>query len=396
LFGGVFRDRRGRTALITLYGYTFLRGAGRASFFFLYPLYLVSIGYSLVDIGTIATISSALIILILPLVGYFVDHGWSFEILLLSGLSLALSLLIPPFIHTYSFLVLAYMLNMLSLFLWSPSRNKIIGVLVPENLLGRIYSLFVILFNSSRTLMPFILGRLTSVYGYTYLMLIIGIFMLIGSIIVYIPLYGLRGIFRRKSISRSDLINSYKSMFMFDHSILPIIMFSLIDSFAWRLWFPLINAYLKEYRGFSDSVIGDFNTVFGLSMLITSYIAGAITDYVKPIKALILYELMGASGIMIVNLPYPYIYISAVMLGFSIAFWVSAYNTFITIVYGVEKIGRLRVVTDSARNLSGIPAPQIGGFLMSINPLITFTSSALLMFLAIMPLKTIRSRFKGV
>ncbi|MMZ70001.1 hypothetical protein D1872_329460 [compost metagenome] len=59
-------------------------------------------------------------------------------------------------------------------------------------------------------------------------------------------------------------------------------------------------------------------------------------------------------------------------------------------MYGIEKIGRLRVLTDSARNISSIPAPQIGGYLMSIDPLITFIMSALLMLIAIMPLRKIR------
>ncbi|WP_204281209.1 hypothetical protein, partial [Proteus mirabilis] len=47
-------------------------------------------------------------------------------------------------------------------------------------------------------------------------------------------------------------------------------------SFAWRLWFPLLNAYLKEYRGLADPIIGDYNTVIGLSMLVTSYFAGVL------------------------------------------------------------------------------------------------------------------------
>lgn len=379
-----------KTTLLSLYIYTFIRGAGRASYMFLYPLFLISIGYSTKDLGSIATIASALIILILPIVGHLVDLGWAIEVLFLSGLSMSLALILPVVYPSFYSLVISYALNMLSLYLWSPSRNKIIGTIIPQILLGRVYSLFVILFNSSRTVTPFILGRLTETIGYGYLMIWMGIFSLAGTIIVYVILILRQNMFSRTSIGRADIINSYKVMFMFDKSVITIVLFALIDSFAWRLWFPLLNAYLKEYRGLADPIIGDYNTVIGLSMLVTSYFAGVITDKIKPVKSLITYELIGAAGILLINLPYPYIHLSALLIGFSIAFWVSAYNTLVTIMYGIEKIGRLRVLTDSARNISSIPAPQIGGYLMSIDPLITFIMSALLMLIAIMPLRKIR------
>ncbi|ADI32179.1 major facilitator superfamily MFS_1 [Staphylothermus hellenicus DSM 12710] len=379
-----------KITLISLYIYTFIRGAGRASYMFLYPLFLISIGYSTKDLGLIATIASALIIVILPIIGHLVDLGWAIEVLFLSGLSLSLALIIPVIYPSFYSLIISYALNMLSLYLWSPSRNKIIGAIIPQILLGRVYSLFVILFNSSRTITPFILGRLTETFGYEYLMIWMGIFSFAGTFIVYLILVLRQNMFSRAPIGKADVINSYKAMLAFDKSVIAIIIFALIDSFAWRLWFPLLNAYLKEYRRFTDPIIGDYNTVIGLSMLVTSYFAGVITDRIKPIKSLIVYELIGAVGILLINLPHPYIHLSALLIGFSIAFWVSAYNTLITVMYGVEKIGRLRVLTDSVRNISSIPAPQIGGYLMSINPLITFTISALLMSIAIIPLRKIR------
>ncbi len=382
-------ERSKRMTLFTLYVYTIIRGVGRASYMFLYPLFLISLGYSTNDLGFITMLASALIIPILPITGFLVDHGWSSEMLFLSGICMSLSLILPTLFYDFPFLILSYALSLLSLYLWSSSRNKIVGVIIPSAMLGRIYSFFAILFNSFRTVTPFILGRLTEVVGYGYLMFWIGVFSLIGSIIVYMCLLFNENKSARAPLNKLNVIDSYKAMFSFDRSVFPIILFAVIDRFAWRLWFPLLNAYFKEYRELADPIIGDFNTIIGLSMLITSYLAGTITDMIKPVKSLIIYELVGATGVFLINLPQPYIHLSAIFIGFSTAIWVSAYNALITIMYGVEKVGRLRVLTDSARNISSIPAPQIGGYLMTINPLITFILSAFFMLFAIVPLKKI-------
>ncbi|MCD6301307.1 MAG: MFS transporter [Staphylothermus sp.] len=382
-------DSDKKTTLFILYVYTLIRGAGRASYMFLYSLYLISIGYSTKDLGLIMTLAAASIVLILPIVGYLVDHGWSSEMLFLSGISMALSLIVPVLYPSFPFLILSYALNLLSLYLWSPSRNKIIGLIIPPVLMGRIYGVFALLFNSSRTITPFILGRLTEVLGYGSLMLWMGFFSLVGSIIVYVCLLRYGNTLTRTPLNKLDLVSSYKAMFSFDRSVFPVLLFAVIDRFSWRLWYPLLNAYFKEYRLFDDAVIGDFNTLIGLSMLVSSYLAGSITDVIKPTKALIIYELIGVAGLLSINLSYPYIYLSALLIGFSVAFWIPAYNTLITVMYGVEKVGRLRVLADSARNVTSIPAPQIGGYLMSVNPWITFMLSAFLMLSAIIPLKKI-------
>ena len=382
-------EKGSKTVLLILYSYTFIRGIGRAAFIFLYPLYIISLGYSINDLGGIATLAAILTILILPVTGYLIDHGWSKEMLLLSGITMSLALLLPASFPNYFVLVISYTLNNLGLYLWAPSRNKIIGSIIPTVLLGRIYSLFIILFNLSRTITPFILGRLTSDLGYEFLLSNVGLLTLLGTLIAYLSLLKTEKLYIRTPLSQIRIIESYKAMFSFDKSILPIILFSMTDSFAWRLWFPLLNAYLKEFKGLTDPIIGDFNTLMGLSMLFTSYIAGSITDIIKPIKALVIYEVLGAIGILSIITPYPLFYISGLLIGFSIAFWVSAYNTLITVIFGVDKIGRLRVLTDSSRNIAAIPAPKIGGYIMSINPVLVFLLSAIIMGLSILPLTRI-------
>ncbi len=380
-----------RGALLTLYGYTVLRGVGRSGFMILFPLYILSIGYRTSDLGEIAMIASGLMILVLPLFGYLVDHGYAAEVMFLSGLFMGGSLIIPVLNNSYPLLVVSYMISMLSLMVWSPSRNRIVGYIVTEKYMGRIYSLFIILFNLTRSLTSFTIGRTTYI-GYGTLMIIIGIISLIGSFLTYVALL----LSYRERSSRTTgwtgILDGYKAMISFPKSLLPLIVFSLMDSFAWRLWFPLLNSYFKEYRGLTDPEIGDYNTLMGLSMMFTAYGAGHITDLIKPLKALMIYEVIGAIGLVLLQFDYPLLMASSIFLGFSIAFWVSAYNTLITTLLGPHMVGRLRALTDSARSLAGIPSPYIGGLLMTINPVLTFILSISLMIASITPLAKLSGR----
>ncbi len=382
-----FREYRG--LLITLYSYTILRGIGRSGYMILYPLYVLSIGYNTSDLGGIATYASLILLPILPMTGYLVDKGWSREILFLSGFSMGLSLIIPVLYPSYISLVVAYSLSYLSLLLFSPSRNRMIGLTIPEAYMGRIYSLFIIVFNSSRIATSFTIGRLTYL-GYGYLMLIIGLLSMAGSVIIYIFLIKMFREERVRGLSLAECLSEYRGILGIGRNILPLLLFSLIDSFAWRLWFPMLNAYLKQYKGLTDPEIGDYNTLVGIAMLITAYAAGHLTDILKPIRALAVYEFIGATGVAILLSDKPLIYASSILIGFSIAFWVSAYNTLITLIHGVSRTGRVRALTDTMRSISGVPAPILGGELLLINPTYPYTLSISLMILSVAMLRYIR------
>ncbi len=375
---------RTKWILLITYFYTVLRGIGRSTFMILFPLYLLSIGYSTESLGGVVTYSSLLMITILPIVGFMVDKGWSNEVLGLSGLFLSLSLILPLINSSYVSLVLSYTLSMLSLFLWSPARNRIIGGIVSEYIMGRIFSIFILVFNVSRMVTSFVIGRITYI-GYAELMFYVGLIILIGSITTYILIHAYHKEARVK-ISKASILCSYKSMFLFPRNVLPLVLFTGLDSFGWKLWFPLLNSYLKEYKMLNDPEIGDFNTVLSLAMMITAYAAGHITDKIKPIGALLIYEVIGVIGVVFLLANKPLILAASIFIGFSISFWVSAYNKLITLVYGVGKAGRLRALTDSVRNIAGVPAPKIGGALLSINPVYAFTISIFFMLLATTPL----------
>ncbi len=375
--------------LSVLYGYTILRGIGRSGFMILFPLYVLSIGYTTAELGGIATYASALVLIILPFTGYLIDKGWSREILFISGIGMGLALILPVIYRSYFSLVVSFALSSLSLLLWSPSRNRLIGLVIPSTYMGRVYSLFIVMFNTSRIFTSFSIGRLTYL-GYDKLMLIIGFISLIGSLLTYLAIIRVFHEERTSGIDTRGFFREYIELFKLSRNILPLVLFSLIDSFAWRLWFPMLNAYLKQYLGLTDPEIGDYNTIMSIAMLITAYIAGHITDVVKPVRALVIYELIGVFGVLFLLTGKPLVFISAGLIGFSISFWVSAYNTLITIIRGVSQTGKLRALTDTIRSISGVPAPRIGGLLLGLNQSYPFMLSSILMVSAIFILKYVK------
>jgi len=276
---------------------------------------------------------------------------------------------------------------------WMPSRTKLVALLVPASILGKTYGVLSMLFNASRTTTPFIMGRLTWL-GYGYLLLVAGSATLILSTTTYILLKIMIKV-EKTNTSHRELLDSYKQLFTyFGWDALPLVLFVGLDGFAWRLWFPILNAYLKQYRGLGDPEIGNFMSLLGLSMLFTSYIAGIVTDKLKPRRSLVIYEFLGAFGIALLLMDYPILYGGAILFGFSIAFWVTAYNSLITIVYGYESIGRLRALTDTTRTIATIPAPQIGGYLLLVNPILPFIISMTTMITATLPISMVKVRGK--
>lgn len=370
--------------------YTFVRGFGIASFMFLYPLYLISLGYDVKDIGGFTTYGSLIILFFIPLFGYLVDLGWSREIILLSGLALGSALILPVLFPYYYALLLSYTLLYTSMYTWMPGRMKSIAYIVPSTFLGRVYGFLSMIFTGTRSITPFILGRITYI-GYNYLMFWSGLLIICLSIILYIGLLYSMKYIKREHISGSELLRNYKTLYSFNgRKTFPLVLFAGIDSLAWRLWFPLVNAYFRQYRGLSDSEIGDFMGFMGIIMLVTSYVAGTLTDRLGPVKSLITYELLGVTGILFLQLDPPLIYISSLFFGFSFTFWITAYNSLITIYHGYRSIGRLRAIIDTTRSIASVPAPVLGGYLMSLNPSLTFTLSIMIMLSAIMPLKMIK------
>ncbi len=400
--GRSVRGRVGGRVLKAIAVYGFFRGIAWSGFMYLYPLYVLSIGYHTADLGPIATYASLASALVLPVAGYFIDVGYAPHVAVVSGVCVAGSLILPVISPTYLGLVAGYALSYVAFMLWSPSRASMVALLARPEVLGRIFGIYTLLYNIARVVTPYMLGHALAHATYGQLMSYVGVMILLataGFAVAVTPFVKAvkGGVEGAADSAWSTCINlrgvgkvkcMYLRTFVLDRRLVPVAIFGVLDRFGWSLWMPLLNAYLKEFAGFTDEVVGLYNTLMGAGMLASSLPAGYLTDKVGALEVLVANEFLGAAGTLMLALGTgPVILASAIPLGISISLWITSYNTVTSVILGAGSVGRARAGVDATRILAAIPAPLVGSALFSgVSTLAPFTVGAALMLLATAPL----------
>lgn len=382
--------------------FTAVRGVALPTFWVLYPLYLLSLGYSVEDLGIIATASSLVTAASLPIIGYLIDSGHAPGIATLSAAATTAAFLAPIWRPDLAGLSAAYILSDLGMSSWYPARTAMIARTAGPGAVGRVVGTYVILFNAARIVSPYAAGALSQVYGYAEVMKVSGLaaaagFALALALIVR-PYYRVAG--PAVEVPRGEwsvcpilplpkkVACIYLHGVRLDRRVYPLAAFAVLDRFAWMLWMPIQNAYLKTFAGFGDAEVGLYNSLMGAAMMAASYPAGWLTDRVGAFRALAVNEFVGAVGAVAITLPtHLSIYASAALFGASIALWAPAYDAAAARILGGEHVGRVRSGVDTVRTVAGIPAPTAGSAMYAIlGPASPFLASAVIMVTASLPL----------
>ncbi|MCD6324427.1 MAG: MFS transporter [Desulfurococcales archaeon] len=397
----------GRRVLKGVWMFTVIRGVGMPGFMYLYPLYILTLGYHTADLGPIATYAALISALLLPLIGYLTDSGHASEVGIVAGSSTVLSLLLPALIPTYPILILSYALSYLGMMSWQVSRGSLTAKIVSSSTLGKHFGLLAALYNVMNIVTPFALGLLLTFFTYKELLIYLSIFMVAGTsgfaAIVLPPARNVEETHRAEATSqgvRDEWLECrgasglrkgvciYRKALLIDKRVIPLALFGILDRYGWMLWMPMINAYLKEYLGFEDMAVSWFNTLRGVGMLVSALPAGHIADVLGAVQVLILNEFIGASSVaaLLTSSP-PIIYLAAFVMGWSMAFWVTGYNTITATILGPRNMGRVRSGVDSLRTYFSVPAPMIGSAIFrGIGTAAPFAFGAVLMVSAALPL----------
>lgn len=387
----------GSKVSLTLVGvgaYSMIRGLAIPAFRVLFPLYVLSIGYRVQDLGPMATYSAIAIALSLPLIGYLVDLGRARVIGAASGAMVAASLLIPAVSSNYVALVAAYTLSMLGMMAWQPARSAIVALEVSPQFLGRTFSSLSAAFTVARIASPMLAVWLAGPLGYRYAMAVFAGLALAGATLFLVMTRSYRGVSNPRVREGRGDAGSLKSAFAaylrvgkLFKEYPSLVLFTITDRFAWSLWLPMLNAYLKSVCGLGDEGVGLFNSLFAVAMLVTFYPAGLLTDKIGSVKVLIINELVGAVSAALLAVAGHgaelVAYASAVVMGVSVELWIAGYNTLTTTLRGPGNVGEVRAGLDSARTVFSIPAPALGSTLYaSLSPVTPFISSIALMIMA--------------
>ena len=360
--------------LVGVGAYSTVRGLAIPAFRILLPLYMLSIGYKVQDLGPMATYSAIAIALSLPLIGHLVDLGKARVIGAASGAMVAASLLIPTLSSNYLALVAAYTFSMLGMMAWQPARSVIVALEVSPQSLGRTFSSLSAAFTIARIASPVLAVWVAGFLGYRYAMAVFACVALAGAVLFLAMTRGFRGVtstaMRKSENGVSPLklaFAAYLRVGKLFKEYPALMLFTITDRFAWSLWLPMLNAYLKSVCGLGDDGVGLFNSLFAVAMLVTFYPAGLLTDKIGSVKVLIINELVGAVSAILLGLAgwgtTLLAYVSAIVMGISVELWIAGYNTLTTMLRGPESVGEVRAGVDSARTVFSIPAPALGSTL---------------------------------
>ena len=400
------KEGGGDTVVLTGVGaFVIARGFAIPGFRYLFPLYILSLGYHMEDLGIIASLAAVFSALILPLAGYLVDRGYASAVATVSGLMVAASLMLPVVLPTYPALALAYAFSNAGMMLWQPSRSFLVANIVDPKKLGKYFGTYALIFNLARVVTPLTLGFLLQWLSYGDSLYILGILTLF-AVTIFLGLVesGLQkspqqppstdssNLHEKSSGGLGKLMKIYADVFKVSRSFLPLLLFGVLDRYGWLMWVPMLNAFLKEHVGFEDGEVSIYNSFMGVAMLLASLPAGHLTDRIGGVKTLMMNEFIGAVGaVFLATGSFPLVYSSAFLVGWSFSLWVTSYSTITSLIMGPRNVGKIRGSLDSARTFFSIPAPSIGSFLSStLGPIYPFLAGSVVMLSAVLPLTKLK------
>lgn len=341
------------------------------------PVYAVSIGLSIFNIGLATSIATLVSVAAMPFIGYFVDVYGRRLMLVLSNACTALAGIVAILFPSSWGVLSAYVLFYLSFFSWQPTRASIVVDVAEEEGRGTIFALLSLVFQVSRTITPYIAGLLIVMYGYSGVFVFSSITLVIVTFVFMILVRG-KYVEARGKGSLGDFINSIIPR----RNEIPLHVILSIDRFGWSLWLPLLNPILKVHLGFDEGLVGFMNTLMSISTLITLPLAGKFVDKRGWRYSLLLSELLGALGVTMIVIMPTILSVSATMifLGTSIAFWIPSFNVAIpSIIRNRLELGRAYSRANMYRTAASIPSPALGGTLYQETPILPLIVGTILL-----------------
>ena len=370
--------------------YNLLRGAAVGGFMTLLPMYMRSQGYSMKNIGGIVSISSIVLSLFLPLIGYLNDRHGPRRMVIASGLLLAAAPLLAAETRSLTILGIAYALFLLSFLSGQPARMSFLAASVPPATLGIAIGLTTSVFSASRTAGPAIAGYIARHLGYTSAFHLISLLALL-SLALFILLS------RPVSVRRAprNPFEAYAALLRPPKPFAAVLTLISIDRAAWSLWFPLLSAHLYS-AGYTEDLVGLMITGGGVVQTLLLPVAGRLTDRASAWKIFAASEVIGAVTALLLTNPDPAWRAVAglALLGGSIALWIPAYNTLIARIAGGS--GSSYAAANTARSVFSAPSPYIGGRLYdAIGPWAPFAASTALMIVVAIGASTLLPRYES-
>jgi len=343
---------------------TLFRGIGSTVIRVFLPVYALTIGMDINDIGFAVTLATAISVLVLPIMGYLADVVSRKLALIISTTFLAIAALLPMLYSMRLLILIAFILFYVSFLSWQPARGALVAGESPTGTLGKTFALLSLAFWIPRTITPYIAGIIIAYLGYKYAFLI----SLLSSAIAVFALTLLReerGNNRVQAVSLSEVLKGIIPT----RKEIPLHVILSLDRIGWMLWLPLLNPFMKAELHLNEDDIGLLNTIMNIATILVLIPSGRIVDSYGWRIGLLLSELSVIIGLIPLILV-PSIYCIVILMtgiGISIGLWLPSFNTAIpSIVNNHAEMGRGYSRVNIYRVIASVPSPWIGGALYTI------------------------------
>ncbi|MCX8184839.1 MAG: MFS transporter [Sulfolobales archaeon] len=359
--------------------FNLFRGLAASGFNVLFAAYMSRLGYSIGEIGAVATVSNILGALLSPLVGYLLEIYSSRLITTLTGFMIGISLAIVAFSENIAALALSYSLFHLSIYFAQPARMVFLSKTIDRNKLGTVVGLTTSTFTVSRAIGPVLSGYLVVSFKYVYAFLSLSAIAIVGSL-AFLLLSCEPDVERRPTVN--SIADSYRRAITPSRELATLYLFTSLDRAAWNLWHPMLSAYLLDH-GYSEVDVGMLVSLSNIVEAIGTPITGRLVDRLGSSIALALSEVTAALAAVLLVFPstFPLCVASMLFIGVSISLWIPGYNVYVARVF--RNIGEAFASINAVRSIVSIPSPYLGGLLYeSVSSLAPFTLSTSMLFVA--------------
>lgn len=357
---------------------TLLRGFSMSILMTFLPVYAVTIGLSMDEIGTCITLATAISTAALPLIGLAVDFIGRKKILILSSVFVASASLTTIAAGSYAGILVAYTFFHLGINTWIPARGATLARDVERGFMGFSFAATTAPFQIARVVTPFVAGYAILRWGYH------SVFLASAAIAAVFAAVVALGVREYASAKRVDVGYEIAKSFAPQREEAKLYVFLAIDRFGWRLWLPLLNSYMKAYLGFSEDLIGLLSTLRGVVSTVSAMPSGMLVDRRGWFAAILASELFAALSPLAILASNDITGAALAMasVGLSVSLWTPGFNVAIaSLISDREALGRAYARTTFFRTAAAVPSPWIGGKLFSVAPQLPMALSTTILLL---------------
>jgi MFS family permease len=361
----------------------------------LMPLYLQDLDASIPQIGLFFTLSQIVPLLLQILGGWISDSLGRLRAIAIGSVFGVIGFIPLVLADTWHWLLLAVAVGSVARALVGPSFDAFIAEHSSEENRGKVYGVSQSLFMIVTVVGPPLGAWLAGSYGFKLMLLVAGVFYFTAAIMrIGMAREASEGQATKPTLSFAGLKSNLSAMFalMFSGGLVTWIL--ITDGFrdvSFQLSGNLFPVYMQDIGHLTIAQIGWVNSLFGLSMMLTTFPGGWLSDKIGERTCVASgMVLLGSSLFLLINIPQGNVWLyfaGWAMAGMGVGIMMPAYQSLISKAVPQHLRGTAFGLFSTSLGVISLPAPWIGAQLWDrVSPQFPFTITALALFFSIIPI----------